>query len=592
MIATAPTGLSTQLIFKRDAGGAPDLGYFRRRYPETVANFGTLPRREEWLRRVWEADARWREGMETSGGAHRAEEVVVRGAPPAGSEVEGEFDVIYAGGVTGLLHAAVLACSYGRRVLVFDAGEVGRTGRDWNISEEELRELERAGLFTSEEVEGSVVRRFRRGGFVKFHDAASRVKTGPLWMSGVLDASIEADRLLQLAAARLRARGPRQGCAMIDGLKFVRAYIEPARVTVETEDAWGRRRLFAARLFVDASGTDSAVARQLGGGGAPTHVCPAVGTSARGFAGGEGPDVVDFDAAEILVSTEDAADHRQLVWGGFAGRASRGDYTTSLSFYDAVDSPADKSLLGLFERYFQSLPAYKRRGAQWRVERPVFGHTPVFRTRGWRAAAGSRRRTADDRVMLVGAAAGASSPLSFGGFGAHARGLGRLTHLTHLALEADLLDAASLSEVNACGPRVAARAASLAEFMRPTPKGAPSAVNETLNAAMAALHHLDERVRRELFQDRLSFAALRSLLAHTARLYPRIFARVREHLGARGTLWWLADIAEAVWSERRGRVSSSLSAAGDGTEESREEDPVREFARRTALYKNSDGADG
>ena len=180
MIATAPTGLSTQLIFKRDAGGAPDLGYFRQRYPETVANFGTLPRREEWLRRVWEADARWREGLETSGGAHRAEEVVVRGAPPAGSEVEGEFDVIYAGGVTGLLHAAVLACSYGRRVLVFDAQEVGRTHRDWNISEEELRELERAGLFTPEEVEGAVVRRFPRGGFVKFHDAASRVKPGAM----------------------------------------------------------------------------------------------------------------------------------------------------------------------------------------------------------------------------------------------------------------------------------------------------------------------------------------------------------------------------------------------------------------------------
>ncbi|MCA1633977.1 MAG: hypothetical protein LC802_09735 [Acidobacteria bacterium] len=127
--------------------------------------------------------------------------------------------------------------------------------------------------------------------------------------------------------------------------------------------------------------------------------------------------------------------------------------------------------------------------------------------------------------------------------------------------------------------------------MRPTPKGAPSAVNETLNAAMAALHHLDERVRRELFQDRLSFGALRSLLAHTARLYPRIFARVREHLGARGTLWWLADIAGAVWSERRGRASSSSSAAGDGVEESCEEDPVLEFARRAAFYKNSEGAD-
>jgi lycopene cyclase CruA len=582
MIATAPTKFPAQLTFKRDAS-APDLGYFRRLYPETVANFGTLPRREEWLRSIWEMDAGWREEWETVGGQRRAEEVVVRGGPPSGSEVEGEFDVIYAGGVTGLLHASVLACRYERRVLVFDAREVGRTGRDWNISEEELRELERAGLFTKEEIESAVVNRYR-GGFIKFHDAASRVKAEPLWVNGVLDAAIDADQLLRLAAAKLRARAA-QGSALVEGLRFVRAYVEPSRVTVETVDAQGRRRLFAARLFVDASSENSAIARQLGGGRALTHVCPTVGTVARGFARGKGTDEVDFNAAEILVSTEDARDHRQLVWGGFAGSAARGDYTTSLSFYDAVDSPADKSLLALFERYFESLPAYKQRGAQWRVEQPVFGHAPVFRTRGWRRG---RRPASDDRVMLVGAAAGATSPLTFGGFGAHARNLRRLTHLTHLALEADLLDAASLSEVNACDPRVAARAASLAEFMRPTPKSAPSTVNETLNAAMAALHHLDERVRRELFQDRLSFAALRSLLGHTARLYPRIFARVREHLGARGTLCWLAEVAGAVWSERRGRAEAEAVELAD---ESREEDPAREFARCAARYKNSDGAE-
>jgi hypothetical protein len=122
--------------------------------------------------------------------------------------------------------------------------------------------------------------------------------------------------------------------------------------------------------------------------------------------------------------------------------------------------------------------------------------------------------------------------------------------LTAGALAADALDANSLSEINAYEPRVA-QMASFAEFLRPTPKGAPAAVNETLNAVMAALHHLDERVRRELFQDRMSFAALKNLLTRTAQIYPRIFGRVREHLGARGTFWWVANIAEAVVSERR-----------------------------------------
>jgi hypothetical protein len=45
---------------------------------------------------------------------------------------------------------------------------------------------------------------------------------------------------------------------------------------------------------------------------------------------------------------------------------------------------------------------------------------------------------------------------------------------------------------------------------------------------------LEEGERRELFRGRMTTGALRRLLARTARLYPRIFARVREHFGARG----------------------------------------------------------
>jgi lycopene cyclase CruA len=182
--------------------------------------------------------------------------------------------------------------------------------------------------------------------------------------------------------------------------------------------------------------------------------------------------------------------------------------------------------------------------------------------------------------MLVGDAAGLSSPLTFCGFGSHVRNLHRLTHLTDLALRADLLDAASLSEINAYEPRVA-QMASLAEFLRPTARSEPAAVNETLNAVMAALHNLDERVRRELFQDRMSFSALKRLLSQTARLYPRIFKRVREHLGARGTFWWLTNIAAAAFSERRG-VRALPAMPG--------EDAEREFARHVRLYKNQQGA--
>ena len=568
------------VIKTASASAGPDLAYFRGRYPLTVASFGALAEREAWLRRVWELDARWQGAMERNT-PDKAEEAIVRGAPPANLAVEGSFDIIYAGGVLGLLHAAVMSCRYNQRVLVFDAHTVGRTHRDWNISDEELREFDRAGLFTEEEIESAVVNRYRAG-FVKFHDAASRVKAEPLWMNGVLDVALEADKLLALAAAKIHAHGPR-GCATMDGLRFVRCYVEPERVSVEVEDANGLRKLFSAHLFVDATGTNSPVSRQINEGRSITHVCPTVGTVARGFARGDEPDKVDFNVGEILVSTEDASDHRQLIWEGFAGSPRRDEYTTYLFFYDAVDSPADKSLLALFEKYFEALPAYKRAGAQWRVQKPVFGYIPSFHHHGWM---GGRKRTATDRVMLIGDAAGLSSPLTFCGFGSHVRNLRRLTHLTSLALTADLLDADSLSEINAYEPRVA-QMASLAEFLRPAAQSQPSAVNETLNAVMAALHHLDDRVRRELFQDRMTFSALKSLLGHTAKLYPRIFQRVREHLGARGTFWWAANIAEAVLNERRGKRAKEP----EQNAETGGEAAAREFARYVSIYKNGKSPD-
>ncbi|HEX8282093.1 MAG TPA: hypothetical protein VF588_02010 [Pyrinomonadaceae bacterium] len=545
MVATAPTKSLPSVKGARGAA-APDLAYFRRRYPETVANFGALPRREEWLRRIWELETAWRADWETRGGAHAAAEAFVRGAPPAGREAEGEFDVIYAGGAAALLHAAALACAHGRRVLVLGGARAeGESGGVWNLSEDELEGLAGAGLFTREEVEAAVVNRYR-GGFVKFHDAASRVKAEPLWVSGALDVAVDGERLTALAAGRLARLGPK-GCAVMRELRFVRAYVEASRVTVEAEGAGGARRFFSARLFADASGADSPVARQLNGGAAAARVRPSVGTLARGFARGDGRDEADFRAGEILVSTEDASAHRQLLWEAFAGSPARGDYTTRLFFHDTTDSPADKSLLALFESYFEALPAYKRRGAGWRVERPVFDYAHAPRE-GWR----SRRRVAAERVMLLGEAASGAALAGARGAGAAARELRRVAERTEAALSSGASDAETLAAVCDGGSARVARALGLAEFMRPSAAGAPHAVNETLNALMAAMFDLDEHERREVFRGHVSTGALRRLLARTARLYPRIFARVREHFGARGALCWVAGVAEAVWSERKG----------------------------------------
>ena len=528
-----------------------DLSEFRQKFPATVANFAALPNRETWLRRIWELDERWRQSF-AEGFANNKVEVLTTANPPANLVVEDEFETIYAGGGLGLLHAAVMATKFNRRVLVFDAYTVGRTHRDWNISDEELAAFTNAGLFTKDEIERAVVNRYRAG-FVKFHDKNSRHKTPPLFMRGVLDVAVSSDALLQLAADKIK--NSETNSVLINNLRFVRAYIKPDKVFVETEDeATGKRRLFAARLFVDATGTNSPVSRQINNGRSITHVCPTVGTVARGFARGSETGAVDFTIGEILVSNEDAGDNRQLIWEGFAGSPKLDEYTTYLFFYDSIKSKADKSLLALFESYFEKLPAYKRKTSGWRIVKPVFGYIPSFHHHGWR----NQKRTASNRVLLVGDAAGLSSPLTFCGFGSHVRNLERLTALTESVLRADSLDENALSEINAYEPRVA-QMASLAEFMRPTAKSNPAVVNETMNAVMAALQNLDENVRRDLFKDRISFSSFKSLLKKTAAIHPAVFRRMIQHLGLKGSFWWIANIAESALDESKKERRRKLS---------------------------------
>ena len=221
------------------------------------------------------------------------------------------------------------------------------------------------------------------------------------------------------------------------------------------------------------------------------------------------------------------------------------EYTTYLFFYDSVESRADKSLFRLFEDYFEKLPDYKEKNGAWCVVKPVFGYIPSVHHRGWN----NIKKTAADRILLVGDAAGLSSPLTFCGFGSHVRNLRRLTDLTEKSFRENLLDEKTLSAINAYEPRVA-QMSSLAEFMRPIEKGKSSAVNETMNAVMSALSSLDTSISQEMFQDRISFRSFKKVLAKTAKIHPQVFKKMFGHLGAKGAFWWIANIAEAAWHEK------------------------------------------
>lgn len=81
---------------------------------------------------------------------------------------DAEFDIVYAGGGLGLLHALAMQQG-GWRVLLFDRRVVGETHREWNISRDELGVLVRAGILTWEALKPAMAREYKRG-FIRFYN--------------------------------------------------------------------------------------------------------------------------------------------------------------------------------------------------------------------------------------------------------------------------------------------------------------------------------------------------------------------------------------------------------------------------------------
>src|SRR6266536_1273494 len=115
-----------------------------------------------------------------------------------------QYDLIYAGGGLGLLHAVVMA-QHGYRVLLFDRGEVGCAHREWNISREELRALIEVGFCSWSELDEIGVPE-NETGVVRFH-APKPADMTELRMTDVLNIALDAGGLLRLARRKLAGAG-------------------------------------------------------------------------------------------------------------------------------------------------------------------------------------------------------------------------------------------------------------------------------------------------------------------------------------------------------------------------------------------------
>jgi lycopene cyclase CruA len=540
------------------------------RYPRTVAAFAAMGALDH-LERVVKLDAIWDAIRRGEPGAidHDVYSDSSNPQPPAALS----YDLIYAGGGLGLLHAVVMA-RYGYRVLLFDRGEVGCAHREWNISREELRALVEVGFCSWDELRDVIMAEYDAG-VVRFYAGPGEQAT-ELWMSGVLNIALDANALLRLARHKLEAAGG----VVLDRRVFRRVVAAGSgrlsvRVDLECED--GTIEQHSGRLLLDGMGSGSPLARRRFGPRPFAGVCPTVGTVAAGFAAGSAPDEHNPRIGDILVSVAHAQRGQQYMWEGFPGRGD--DLTVYLFYYDTVTKDkarkraADSSsslapgrspvsLMQLFEDYFALLPTYKRPGPDFRHLKPVYGYIPARHS--------LRRQEAPllRGVLPIGDSAAQQSPLTFCGFGSHVRNLRRTTALLHQAMRDELLGPAQLRPISAYQANVSLNWV-FSRFMQPW--AAPEDVNRLQNVFLAVLNDLGRDLAGRFFRDQMRWSDYHRMVLAMFRSYPPIVMIAWRVLGPGGVGQWIADYlaysraALAAWCGRRlGSGGRAALAAGLG----------------------------
>ncbi|MCX6179889.1 MAG: hypothetical protein NT163_11105 [Chlorobiales bacterium] len=508
------------------------LNQIKETHPHLYKAFSLLADGERHLLHIQELDRYW-ELLK-----HPVRQVIFPGSNlPKEAVISGSYDLIYAGGTLSLLHAAVMAGTYRRKVMIFDRQTPAKSTRDWNISRNELLNLSATGLFTESEVDSVIVRRYKTG-WVEFYKPDGSQKR--LYIENVLDCAVNADKLLGMAKDKVLAV---PGSTVLAETSFICCYRFDDHIVVKVEDSNGKPFYYKAKVLVDVMGILSPIALELNEGVPQTHVCPTVGTIASGF------ENIDFDTGEILASIGPAdlvpERGRQLIWEGFPAADSQ--YITYLFFYDEANSPNDKSLLGLFEAYFRLLPEYKKLGNEFVVHRPVYGIIPAYFHNGFNRT----REIADDRIILFGDAASLGSPLTFCGFGSMVRNLPHLTADLDRAIDENNLSKKHLERISAYEPNVASMANLMKYMCFNSATDEPNFVNDLMNEVMIVLDELPVRYRQAMFRDEMKIEDLMMVMLRLAWRYPKVLTVTWEKLGVQGSFGFLKNLAGWAFSPVR-----------------------------------------
>ncbi|PRW45123.1 fad dependent oxidoreductase [Chlorella sorokiniana] len=468
-------------------------------------------------------------------------------------EAAPEYDVAVCGGTLGIF----LACSLqlrGLRVAVVERGPLAGRAQEWNISKKEVEELVELGVLSQQDVEASISVEFNpvRVGFAGGSD---------LWTRDVLNLGVSPARLVAAA----RARFEEAGGVVLERTPLSGMVVHPNGVALQLADSNSgsssngaaagaaqsqQQQQLTARLVLDAMGHASPVVQQVRWGQKPDGVCLVVGTCARGFDPAQNttgdviytctpsqpPAAAGSSGDAAAAAAAEAVNNCQLFWEAFPAGSGPADRTTYLFTYlDA--SPSRPSLEALLSEYWRRMPEYQGvKLEDLQMLRILFGWFPTYRD--------SPLAPRFARVLQVGDASGIQSPLSFGGFGALTRHLGRLTAAVAEALEANSLDARSLALINAYSPGLSGawmlqRAMSIPADLR---SYRTDFINRLLAGNFKAMEKLGEPTLKPFLQDVIQLGPLVRTMGQQMVMEPLLVPQILLRVGPAAMADWLLHL--------------------------------------------------
>lgn len=436
-----------------------------------------------------------------------APEVVVNAGDQQLGEVD--FDVLICGGTLGILMGTALQLK-GWRVAIVEQGKLQGRAQEWNVSRRELGILLELDLLTEAELAQAIATEYNPAR-VGFHGGLD------LWVKDILNIGV--DPIFLLATLKKRFLGA--GGQLIEQQGFERATLYSDGLLLHCGEVQ-----LKGRLLLDMMGHFSPIARQARqltqGSLTPQGVCMVVGGCAQGLP--------DRPYGDLIYTFSPMQNHCQYFWEAFPARAGRTTYM--FTYVDA--HPQRPSFSDLLADYLSLLPEYQEVDlAEVEFQRLLMGFFPAYQK--------SPLQTPWSRVLQVGDSSGLQSPLSFGGFGAMLRHLGRLTAGLDEALREDLLARADLRSLQPYQPNLSVTWLFQKSMSVPVGRAIEAdRINQLLSTTFRAMEQLGEPVLKPFLQDVVQFPALSRTMLAMAVADPVLVAKIVGQVGL-PTLadWWV-----------------------------------------------------